>query len=142
MKVTNISASTLYLADLVNVHEGQHGGTRGEDRYLAPNASVYLPNTSEVLRSIRPGGNLYVWRQNGVVDLEDQVDLAANGNPGDSVTLTHNFGTPPAVVAFKQVGITWVDATGTYDAVHNETFTTVTFTNTVGAPLTFFIRLM
>ena len=147
MKVTNISAGPIYLRDLKFVPQAQTEGRRGEDRYLAPGASVYLPNTSQVLRSAYDG-DLRAWLEAGVVRLDDTVTLAANGAPGDSVTLTHNFGYAPSVYALKKVGITWVDATGTFDAVHNvvpgitpQVFTSVVITNTTAGALDFHIRL-
>ena len=142
MKVKNISAGTIFLNDLWAIRESQNQGRRGEARYLAAGSSVYLPNTSEVLRSAAPGGTLAKWRDTGVVTLEDTDALAANGDPGDTVVLTHNFGYAQAVSVLKQVGVTWVDATGTYDAVQNAAFTTVTVTNTTAFPLTFLIRFL
>ena len=66
--------------------------------------------------------------------------LYAHGG-ADTVVLTHNFGFAPIVYILKQVGPTWVDATGTVDVVHNENFTTTTITNTTAFDLTFYIRL-
>jgi hypothetical protein len=137
MKVTNLSSSKIYLDDLRHLPEVR----RGEDRYLAPGASVYLPNTSEVLRSAVEG-DLHSWSLAGVIRLEDLETLAANGDPGDSVTLTHNFGFPPSVYVLKQVTTTWVDGTGTVDVVHNSGFTAVTITNSTADVLTFRIRLL
>lgn len=148
MKVTNISSGTLYLKDLKFVPQSQNEGRRGESRYVAPGASVYLPNTSQVLRSASEG-DLRAWRDAGVVELEDTDLLAANGAPGDAVTHVHNFGYPPAVYVLKQVGATWVDATGTVDVVHNvvpgsspQVFQSVTVTNTTAGALTFLVRLL
>jgi hypothetical protein len=49
----------------------------------------------------------------------------------------------------KQVGATWVDATGTVDVVHNvvpgsspQVFQSVTVTNTTAGALTFLVRLL
>jgi hypothetical protein len=141
VKVTNLSTLRLYLDDLKVTHESQVEGRQGENRYLGPGQSVYLPNTSEVLRSVYKG-DLRKWRDIGVVELEDTDTLAANGDVGDAVTLTHNFGIAPVVYILKQVGNTWVDATGTVDVVHNQTFTAVTITNTIASPQTLFIRLV
>lgn len=144
MKVTNASGLRIYLADLKFTPQAQTEGRRGEDLYLDPGAFVYLPNTSEVLRSALKG-DLKRWSTQGVVVLEDTFTLAANGFPGDSIVLTHNFGLPPSVVVNKEVvgpPVTFVDATGTYNSVHNATFTTVTITNTTAGALTFFVRLM
>lgn len=147
MKVTNISSSAIYLRDLKFVPQAQTEGRRGEDRYIAPGGSVYLPNTSQVLRSAIDG-DLRAWLEAGVVTLDDYDNLAANGNPGDSVTLTHDFGYAPIVYVLKKVGVTWVDATGTVDIVHNVTagiapqvFESVTVTNTTAGALDFLIRL-
>ncbi len=141
MKVTNLSSAPLYLHDLRVTHMSQVESRSGEDRYLAVGASAYLPNTSEVLRSAYKG-DLRKWRDNGVVSLEDQDLFAANGDPGDSLVLTHNLGLPPVVYVLKQVSSTWVDATGTVDIVHNDVFTTVTVTNTLLVTQTLFIRLV
>ena len=147
MKVTNISTSPIYLKDLKFIGQAQSEGRRGEDRYIAPGAFVYLPNTSQVLRSA-VSGDLRAWAESGIVRLDDFVNLAANGNPGDAVTLTHNLGFAPVVYVLKKVGITWVDATGTVDIVHNVTpgiapqiFVSVTVTNTTAGALDFLIRL-
>lgn len=140
MKVTNISNSTIFLNDLWVIRESQNQGRRMESQYLAAGASIYVPNTSEVLRSAAVG-TLAKWRDNNVVTLEDTDTLQANGNPGDSVTLTHNFGYAQGVSVLKQVGNTWVDATGTYDMVQDAAFKTVTITNTTAFVLTFLIRL-
>jgi hypothetical protein len=74
-------------------------------------------------------------------DLEQQVTLAENGSPGDTVVIPHAFGHAPVVYVLKQVGSTWVDATGTVDIFHNSTFTSVTVTNTTNVTLTFLVRL-
>jgi hypothetical protein len=136
VKVTNISQFRLYLNDLRFTPQSQTEGRRGEDQYLNPGDFVYLPNTSEVIRSVFKG-DLKRYRDQGYVELEDEVTLASSA----SVTLTHNFGLPPNVYAFKQVMSTWVDATGTFDSVHNSSFTEVIFTNTTPGALTYLIRL-
>jgi len=141
MKVTNVSQYNLYLHDLRVTHASQVEGRPGEDRYLGPGHSVYLPNTSEVVRSAAKG-DLRKWRDNGIVELEDEEVLAANGSPGDTVILTHDLGLPPAVYVLKQVGLTWVDATGTVDISHGQTFNTTTITNTLLVAQTLLIRLM
>lgn len=144
MKVTNISANPIYLRDLKFVPQAQTEGRRGEDRYIAPGGHVYLPDSSQVLRSAY-NGDLRAWLEAGVVALDDTVTLTS----GDSVTLTHNFGFAPGVHVLKKVGADWVDATGTYDAVHivkigltPQVFEGVTITNTTGGSLNFHIRLV
>lgn len=105
MKVTNLSDKTLYLADLKFVPQGQEEGRKGEDRFLAPagdpsgNDAVYLPNTSQVIRSANRG-TLKVWSDNGVVLLDDFFFLANAATQ----TLTHGFGLPVAVQALKFTG--------------------------------------
>ena len=141
MKVKNISTSSILLHDLRIIKQSQTENRPGEDRYLAAGASIYLPNTDPVIRSAYKG-DLRKWRDAGVVELEDKDTLAANGAPGDTVVLSHNLGLPPVVYVLKQVGPTWVDATGTVDISHNATFTTTTITNTTVGALTFLIRLM
>ena len=135
MKVTNISSSTIYLRDLKFVAQAQTEGRRGEDRYIAAGASVYLPNTSQVLRSAIEG-DLNAWLRAGGVTLDD------------TETLADDFGYAPIVYVLKQVGATWVDATGTVDIVHNvvagltpTVFESVTVTNTTAGALTYLIRL-
>ena len=141
MKVTNIFTITLYFNDLRLTHASQVESRPGEDQYLKPGYSVYLPNTSEVLRSAYKG-DLRKWKNKGYITLEDTDTLAANGGLGDHIALVHNFGLPPSVYVLKQVGVTWVDATGTVDIVHDQSFTTVTVTNTLLVPQTLFIRLL
>lgn len=144
MKVTNISASTtVYLRDLKLVERDAQSDIRGrgEDRYLKPGQSVYLPNTSSVMRSV-VGGDLRGFIDKGILRVEDLVNLAAQGSPGDSVVLTHNLKFPPVVYVLKQVASTWVDGIGTVDVVHNSTFTTVTVSNVTAGALTFLIRLL
>ena len=139
MKVTNISSGTLYLRDLKITKEAQTQGRRGEEQYLGAGQSVYLPNTSEVLRSAH-SGDLSGFKARGLVTLEDQVTLAASGG-ADSVVLTHGFGFAPVVYVLKQVGPNWVDATGTIDITHNSAFTTVTVANVLVVSQTLMIRL-
>lgn len=141
MKLKNISSDTIYLKDLKLTHTSQVEGRRSEDRYLGAGASVYLPNTSEVLRSA-VGGDIRGFVDQGILQLEDQVTLTAAGGLTPSVVLTHNLNFAPAVYALKQVTSTWVDATGTIDIVHNAAFTTVTISNTTAGALTFLIRLL
>ena len=141
MKVTNTSSSVIYLDDLVHPRDSQSQGRRGEETYLHPGQFVYLLNTSEVLRSARIG-DLARWKAMNFVTLDDTVILDANGAPSDSVTLTHNFGFPPGVAAFRWTGVAWADATGTYDALHAADGNSVTITNTTAGALTFLIRLL
>lgn len=141
MKVTNVSPNTIYLGDLKLNRQSQTEGREGEDRYLGPGRSVYLPNTSEVLRSAFKGA-LRAWRDAGVVELEEEITLDAVGGPSDTAVLTHDYGYPPVVYILKKVGFSWVDATGTVDIFHNLTFTQTSITNTVAAPITFLIRLV
>lgn len=140
MKVTNISNSVIYLKDLRITHESQTEARRGEDRYLGPGHSAYLQNTAEVLRSAFKG-DLKHLRDAGYITLEDRVTVAASGG-ADTAILTHGYGYPPVVYTLKQVGITWVDATGTVDIVHNADFTTTSITNTLGVSQTLVIRLI
>lgn len=141
MKITNLSSSRLYLHDLRITRASQAEGRPGEDRYLGPGGFVYLPNTSEVLRSAYKG-DLRTWAEKGVVELEDKDLLTANGTPGDTVDLEHGFGLPPVVYVLKKVGATWVDATGVVDIVHDGDFTTVSVTNVLAVSLTILTRLV
>lgn len=139
MKVTNISTKKIYLKDLKFAPEAQTEGRRGEDRYLAAGASVYLPDTSEVVRSAHKG-DIRKFITAGIVTTDDTVALEASGG-ANSVVLTHNLGYLPDVRVYKQVSSTWVDATGTVDIVHNATFTQVTISNPTAFALTFLIKL-
>lgn len=140
MKVTNVSTKKIYLKDLRVTHESLTEGRRGEDVYIAAGASKYLPDTSDVLRSAQKG-DIKKWKEAGVVSTDDTVNLAASPGPGNSVVLTHNLGYLPDVRVYKQVGATWVDATGVMDIIHNNTFTTTTISNPTAFALTFLIKL-
>lgn len=144
MKVTNISQLKIYLSDLKFSPQAQTEGRRGEDRYLDPGESVYLPNTSEVLRSV-VGGEIRKFVDAEKLSIEDRVTLAANGEEGDSVTLNHGLKYPPAVSSLKFVDAEegyWVDGTGALDITHNLGFTSTTVVNTADAEVTFLIRLL
>lgn len=136
MKITNVSALRISLADLRLAPEAQTVGQRGEDHYLQPGASIYLPDTGEVLRSVTKG-DIRKWINNGTITINDVLTLANN----TGATLTHGLGYPPSVLVLKQVGSTWVDATGTYDMVHNLGFTALTITNVSGVQLTLTVRV-
>jgi hypothetical protein len=105
---------------------------------------VYLPDTSEVLRSAQKG-DLFQFEKVGKVRLNDLFTLTASPGPGNLVTISHGLGYIPVTVLLKQVTIgsvvTWVDATGTVDIVHNAGFTETTITNTVAAPIEFILRI-
>jgi hypothetical protein len=136
MKVTNLSNKTLFIPDLKFVPQAQSEGRRGEDVYLSPAGSVYdlakrtnndfvyLPNTSQVLRSASEG-TLRAWRDQGIVQLEDVFFL----NNLSTQTLNHNFGFPQNLQALKFTGSVvtgTVTATGKSSTVHV----------TLGGPLT------
>lgn len=144
MKVTNISAGPIYLKDLHLVRQSQTEARRSEDRYLGPGNSVYLPDTSEVIRSAQKG-DLFQFAAVGKLRLNDTTTLAAFPGPGNSLTITHGLGYVPVVTVLKKVMVgpvvTWVDAMGTVDIVHNATFTETTITNTVAAAIDFLIRI-
>ena len=140
MLVTNLSNSRIYLSDLRLIRESQTTGRRGEDSYLAGGASIYLPDTSEVVRSAQKG-DLRKFADAGIVSLNTAVALAAFPGPGNALEIIHNLRFLPLVAVVKQVGNTWVDATGTFDLIHDEDFTTTTITNTTGVPLTIMARI-
>lgn len=139
MKVTNLTPAKIYLKDLKFVPQSQTEGRRGEDVYVGPLSSKYLPDTSEVLRSFKEG-DIKAFVTAGKLSVHDVVALAASPGPGNSVTITHNFFYPPTLVVLKQVGPTYVDGTGTVDIIHNQDFSAVTVTNTTALPITFLIR--
>jgi hypothetical protein len=140
MKIKNITTGKIYLGDLKLAPESQTVGRRGEDRYLAAGDSMYLPDTSEVLRSAHYG-TLKKWKDAGVIEINDKTDLTASPGPGNSVTIVHGLGYLPLVTIFKKVGSTWVDAMGTYDLVHNANFTSTTVTNASLSAMTYMIRI-
>src|ERR1700690_3540627 len=99
MKITNISSKRIYLKDLKVLHESQTEGRRGEDIYLDPVGTpngktfVYLPETSEVLRSAS-NGDIRGFRDGdpnasppipASITVDDYVPL----NNGNSVVLSH-----------------------------------------------------
>jgi hypothetical protein len=145
MKVTNISTKRIYLKDLKFVPQAQTEGRRGEDRYLDAGASVYLPDTSEVLRSAHYG-DIRKFKDNNYLTVNDTVNLAAVGNPGDNIVINHQLGYPPTVTVLKQNGATWVDATGIMNIVHHADvhgipFTQVTVSNTIPFAVTYLIKV-
>ena len=138
MKVTNLSTTkTLYFTDLKLIRQSLTEANPTEEFYLSPSTSKYLPNTSEVIRSAYKG-HLRKWADAGLISLEDVVEIES----GNDYDIVHNLYVAPGVYILKQVGETWVDATGTVDIVHNAAFTTVTITNVSGSDLTFLIRLL
>jgi len=148
MKVTNLKGLRIYLKDLRIARESGSDGRRTEDRYVdaagTANSSVYLPDTSDVLRSAQKG-DLYKFAKAGVLSLNDATTLAAAPGPGSSIVIQHDLGYPPSVNVFKKVMVgpvvTWVDAVGIVDVVHNADFTMVTVFNTVALPIDFLIRI-
>jgi hypothetical protein len=144
VKVTNISGGSIYLRDLRVIREGQTDSRRAEDRYIGPGISIYLPDTSDVIRSAQKG-DLFSFVKAGKLVLNDDYILAAYPGPGNSIVISHGFGYTPHVIIVKKVMvgsvITWVDATGTVDIVHNANFTETSLTNTVAAPIEFIIRI-
>jgi hypothetical protein len=144
MKVTNISTATIYLKDLRLVRESQTEGRRSEDVYIGAGRSVYLPDTSDVIRSAQKG-DLFGWQTANKVTLNDTTTLAAHPGPGNDITIVHGLNYIPSITVLKKVMVgpvtTWVDATGTVDIVHNDDFTEVTITNTVAAIIEFIIRI-
>jgi hypothetical protein len=161
MKISNIThlhadgPRRLYLKDLKFLPEAQTEGRRSDDLYLdpvgqaplvrqgiyvPPRTYIYLPDTSEVLRSASYG-DIHKWVAMGYLQTHDRLSLTAVGGLHDTEVLTHNLGYAPTVVALKQVGITWIDATGTVDIVHNANFTTVTISNPTGVALVLLIKI-
>ncbi len=144
MKVTNISGATIYLKDLRLIRQGQTEARRAEDLYIGPGVSKYLPDTSDVIRSAQKG-DLYAFVQVSKLTLNDATTLAAAPGPGNALIIAHDLGYIPHVIVVKKVVvgpvITWVDATGVVDIVHNATFTETTITNVVPAPIDFLIRI-
>jgi hypothetical protein len=115
---------------------------QGENRYLGPGASVFLPNTSEVIRSAYKG-DLARWSETGLVTLETQAVLTPFGTEGDMVELAHGFKIAPAAYCLKLVeGNLWVDATGTVDVSHDIKFTVTYIRNTLDMTQTLYIRLV
>lgn len=137
MKIKNISTSRIYLHDLKVVPESQTEGRRGEDRYIHPGQSVYLPNTTEVLRSAYKG-DIQSLLKNNKIELEDKRLIPGGG----TVVIDHGLGVPPVVYILKRVLSSWYDAVGTYDLSHNSEFNTITLKNTTSSPIEYYIRLV
>ena len=144
MKVENISSGVLYLHDLKLTRQSQTEARRSEDVYLGPGRSVYLPDTSEVIRSAH-SGDLKGLQTVGKVKLNDMVTLAAFPGPGNKIVLKHNLGYIPFVAVYKMVTVGaetgWVDAAGTYDLWHDFDFTSVSILNTIDTDLNLQIRI-
>jgi hypothetical protein len=144
VKVTNISPAAIYLKDLRLVRQSQTEARRGEDMYLGPGRSAYLPDTSDVIRSAQKG-DLFQFARVGKLSLNETSVLAAAPGPGNSLVIDHLLGYIPNLSILKKVmvgpTVTWVDATGTVDIVHNATFTETTITNSVPAPIEFLVRI-
>lgn len=144
MKVKNISGTTIYLKDLRLARQAQTEARRSEDMYLGSGKSVYLPDTSDVLRSAQKG-DLFQFKRIGKISLNDETTLAAAPGPNNSIVISHGLGYPPHIAVLKKVmvgpAVTWVDATGIVDIVHNSAFTETTVTNTVALPIDFLIRI-
>jgi hypothetical protein len=144
MKVTNLTNSTIYLKDLGLIRQGQTEARRAENQYIGAGLSVYLPDTSDVVRSAQKG-DLHQFEQVGKLRLNETLSLAAFPGPGNSATIHHGLGYYPHATALKKVVtgaiVTWVTSAGTVDITHNDTFTETTFTNTVALPLEFLVRI-
>ena len=144
MKVTNIGNKTVYLKDLRLIRQGQTEARRSEDQYLQPGHSTYLPDTSDVIRSAQKG-DLFKLQKIGLVRLNDTTILQGYPGPGNYVIIDHGLGYIPIVVILKKVivgsVVTWVDASGSLDLIHNSDFTSITITNTVGLPIEFLTRV-
>lgn len=144
MKVTNLTAGPIYLKDLRLIRQGQTEARRAEDQYLGAGHSVYLPDTSEVLRSAQKG-DLYQFSKVGKLRLNEILSLAAHPGPGNSALLNHNLGYPPSVLIYKRVVtgsvVTWADATGTIDVIHNLDFTQTILSNPVALSIEFLVRI-
>lgn len=155
MKVTNISNKRIYLKDLKILHESQTEGRRGEDVYLdapgTPNGHpyVYLPETSEVLRSASYG-DIRKFRDgdptaNPPIQPSVIVDDTIALDHGATITINHNFNRLPNVTVLKQVMVgpimTWVDATGLIGITHDAGFTQTVILNASGVSLTFLIKV-
>ena len=54
--------------------------------------------------------------------------------------MNHDLHYIPLISVVKKVGDFWLDATGSYDVVHDVDFTVFSLTNTSGATLRFLIR--
>lgn len=144
MIVTNLTLGTIYLKDLRVTRQDQTEGRRAEDRYIGAGHTVYLPDTSEVLRSAQKG-DLFQFAKVGKLRLNDPFTLSAFPGPGNTITISHGLGYIPSTVLVKKVmvgpTVTWVDATGTVDIVHNADFTETTITNAVSTSIEFLLRI-
>lgn len=136
MKIKNISNSRVYLKDLRNSPQSQTEGNRGEDMYIHPGQSIYLPDTSEVLRSLYKGA-IHKMVENNMIEIQDTITLAVN----ESLVMEHHFGYPVTTVVLKQVDDTWVDATGIIDVSHDLKFQWTKITNVIDESMTLLVKL-
>jgi hypothetical protein len=89
MIVTNLTNAPIYLKDLRLIRQGQSEARRAEDQYIGAGRSVYLPDTSEVIRSAQKG-DLYQFEKVGKLRLNEILSLAAFPGPGNSATIHHD----------------------------------------------------
>jgi len=136
VKIENISSSRIYLKDLRNSPQSQTEGNRGEDQYLHPGQHVYLPDTSEVLRSLYKGA-IARMAKDGKIKIQDTIVI----EPDQTEVLTHKFGYPVTTVVLKQVDTKWVDATGIVDIEHNAGFTETSITNVIDETLILLVKI-
>lgn len=136
MKIENISPTRIYLKDLRNSPQSQTEGNRGEDQYLHPGQSIYLPDTSEVLRSLYKGG-IARMKKDGKIKIQDTITIAEN----ETEVMNHKLGYPVTTVVLKQVQDRWVDATGIVDIEHNSDFTETSITNVIDEILVLLVKL-
>lgn len=136
VKIKNISNSRIYLKDLRNSPQSQTEGNRGEDIYLHPNQSIYIPDTSEVLRSLYKG-SIHRMKIDGKIEIQDTITLDVN----QTLTMEHNFGYPITTIVLKRVDDTWVDATGIVDISHDVGFTWTKITNVIDESVTLLVKL-
>lgn len=136
MKIKNLSNSRIYLNDLKNLSGSQADSNRGEDFYLNPGQSIYVPDTSEVLRSVHKG-SIHRLIQSNKIAIRDTYVVSMN----ETAEIDHNLGYPVTTVVFKQVDNNWVDATGIVDVEHNHDFTQTNITNVIDETITLLVKI-
>lgn len=140
MKITNISNKRIYLKDLRFVPQSQTEGRRSSDVYLKPGQFIYLPDTSEVLRSFHVG-DIKKFSEIGIIESHDRFNLTGSPSPGDSRTIEHNLNYPPNVFIYKKSGMDWIDATGIVNIVHNSNFTNFVVSNAAPIGIDFLVKV-
>ena len=139
MKIKHVGSPTsgrLLFNDLGKVTKG----VAPDEQHVAldPGASLYLPDSGEVLFSAQKG-DIKRYAGAGLLEVNEPKTLANAA----SLTIVHGFNYVPNVTAVKKSGVTWIQAAAGTDfrAVTDALLTETIFTNISGGALDFIIRI-